>query len=273
MNRHSSASRRYGGFTIVELLIVVVVIAILASVTIVAFRGVQDRAINSMLQSTLNQATKALAIDYTTSGTYPDSLEAANNGKGIAGGQDVALAYRSNNATSPPSYCLSATSTRASALSYKYDSTVGASEAGACMTPGLAAAFYGNKTLSGAPVLTRTDATVDFSWGSSSPGPGVAVDNFSVRWSGYVTPTVSGSYTFTVTSDDGERLYVNNSLIVDRWVNQGPTAWSGTITLTQGVPVPIVYEMYEGAGGAVARLQWVPPSGSLQTIPAAALSN
>lgn len=44
------------GFTIVELLIVIVVIAILAAITIVAYTGIQNRAAGTVLQSDLRQA-------------------------------------------------------------------------------------------------------------------------------------------------------------------------------------------------------------------------
>lgn len=50
------------GFTIVELLIVVVVIAILAAITIVAFNGVQNRAKASAVQQSLAQAQKKVAL-------------------------------------------------------------------------------------------------------------------------------------------------------------------------------------------------------------------
>lgn len=50
---------QYSGFTIVELLIVIVVIGILAAITIVAYNGVQDRANGAKIQADLNQFTKA----------------------------------------------------------------------------------------------------------------------------------------------------------------------------------------------------------------------
>ena len=62
-------------------------------------------------------------------------------------------------------------------------------------------------------VLTRTDPTVDFDWASSAPDPAVQADNFSVRWSGQIMAPVTGNYTFTTTSDDGVRLYVNGQLL------------------------------------------------------------
>ncbi|MGY4893897.1 MAG: type II secretion system protein [Candidatus Saccharimonadota bacterium] len=55
-------AQKQKGFTIVELLIVIVVIAILAAVTIAAFTGVQNRARQSALQSDLNQAVKKISL-------------------------------------------------------------------------------------------------------------------------------------------------------------------------------------------------------------------
>jgi prepilin-type N-terminal cleavage/methylation domain-containing protein len=63
--------RKLPGFTIVELLIVIVVIAILAAITIVAFNGVQDRAKNTAMTSGINQYAKALINYGTINGQYP----------------------------------------------------------------------------------------------------------------------------------------------------------------------------------------------------------
>ena len=59
------------GFTIVELLIVVVVIAILAAITIVAYNGIQARAKDSQADSALNQVKKALELYKIDNGFYP----------------------------------------------------------------------------------------------------------------------------------------------------------------------------------------------------------
>ena len=67
------------GFTIVELLIVIVIIGILAAITIVAYNGIQDRARNASIQSDLTNFAKKLEtvrID-TSDGLYPTALTAA----------------------------------------------------------------------------------------------------------------------------------------------------------------------------------------------------
>lgn len=50
------------GFTIVELLIVIVVIAILASISVVAYNGVQDRSRNSKVAADINSIVKAINL-------------------------------------------------------------------------------------------------------------------------------------------------------------------------------------------------------------------
>ncbi len=59
------------GFTIVELLIVIVVIGILAAITIVAYNGIQSRATFSKVQSDLSAVNKALQVYYADNGSYP----------------------------------------------------------------------------------------------------------------------------------------------------------------------------------------------------------
>jgi glucose/arabinose dehydrogenase len=127
--------------------------------------------------------------------------------------------------------------------------------------PSFSGQYFNNVTLSGSPVLTRSDPVIDFDWGGGSPDPKVTVDNFSVRW----TKTQhfdAGTYTFTATSDDGVRLFVDGVKILDQWHNQGPTAYSADVTLSNANHT-VVMEYYEASGGAVAKLSWdfkTPPS-------------
>lgn len=59
------------GFTIVELLIVIVVIGILAAITIVAYNGIQQRARDAKMTSALTSANKKAQVEYNLNGTYP----------------------------------------------------------------------------------------------------------------------------------------------------------------------------------------------------------
>ena len=124
---------------------------------------------------------------------------------------------------------------------------------------GLSGRYYNNVTLSGSPVLTRSEA-VDFGWGTASPGTNVPVDRFSVRWSGVFEAPTTGTYRLQTVGDDGIRLTVNNTRMIDKWVNRSATTDTTTaFNLTAGQRVPIVLEYYENVGGAVARLRWQTP--------------
>src|SRR5205823_12237477 len=67
-----------------------------------------------------------------------------------------------------------------------------------------------------------------------SPMSGIPADNFTVRWTGQVQPQYSETYAFWTTTDDGVRLWVNNTLIIDKWLDQGATEYGATINLTGG---------------------------------------
>lgn len=66
-------SQKNNGFTIVELLIVIVVIGILAAITIVAYNGIQSKARDAQRVSDVDLITKALEIYYIDNGRYPGS--------------------------------------------------------------------------------------------------------------------------------------------------------------------------------------------------------
>lgn len=121
---------------------------------------------------------------------------------------------------------------------------------------GFGAQFF-NGTNFNTFLLTRLDSTINFDWGSGSPDPLVPANKFSARWTGEFRPphsTGSKNYRFTVTADDGVRLWVNGTPVVDKWKDQGPTSYSGTVALEAGSPVPIRMEYYESGLGATARL-------------------
>ena len=63
--------KKLSGFTIVELLIVIVVIAILATISIVAYNGVQARARDAQRQQDVKTIAKALEMYYIDNGKYP----------------------------------------------------------------------------------------------------------------------------------------------------------------------------------------------------------
>ncbi len=118
------------------------------------------------------------------------------------------------------------------------------------------------------PVLTQVEGPIDFSWRSGAPGPGIPADGFSARWTGFLISPVSGDFQIHTVSDDGVRLWLNDELTVDRWIDQSPTEYSAAISLTEGDPTPIRIEYYESQWDATLRLLWTPPGGSKEVVPA-----
>jgi hypothetical protein len=113
--------------------------------------------------------------------------------------------------------------------------------------------YFDNRHLIGSPALVRDDPEIRFNWGTGAPAPGLPVDNFSVRW----TRTLhfdEGTYVFYAVVDDGIRLYVDNVLIIDRWIT-GPHQASGVHYLPAGQHALRV-EYYEEFGEAYIHLWW-----------------
>jgi tetratricopeptide (TPR) repeat protein len=134
----------------------------------------------------------------------------------------------------------------------------GANAAGSGPGNGLMGEYFGNETFQGTPVR-RIDPQVNFDWGEGSPHPSIPNDHFSIRWTGLLEPPTTGLYTFTTRTDDGVRLWVDGKLIIDHWVGQPATEWSGTLDLVAGKKVDLKMEYFEGAVTAVAQLFWSPP--------------
>ena len=124
--------------------------------------------------------------------------------------------------------------------------------------PGLLGEYFDGMTPgAAAPLLTRTDAGINFDWGNGSPGPNVPVDYFSARWTGYITAAYSETYTFYVPSDNGVRVWINNQLMLDKWTPLDIAGWHNfAVPLTAGQAAPIKVEYAELYGGATITLYW-----------------
>jgi len=80
---------------------------------------------------------------------------------------------------------------------------------------GLKTEFFSNANWSGDPAATRTDTHVDLDWSTDSLPVNGDTAATSIRYSGQVTPTVSGEQVFKVRADGAVRLYVNGQKVLD----------------------------------------------------------
>ncbi|QQR51983.1 hypothetical protein IPG36_05275 [bacterium] len=129
--------------------------------------------------------------------------------------------------------------------------------------PGLLAEFFNNPTHSttfpssnAIAEIKRVDSEIDFSWGTNTPHAGtIGTDWFFGRWTGWYTPTASGSYTFGGINDDKMVVTVSGQSVYDNNGCGGSGCFGTTaVNLTAGQPVPIKVEYREDAGEAHAHL-------------------
>lgn len=114
------------GFTIVELLIVIVVIGILAVITIVAYNGIQQRALNTTLTTNLANAAKQMGAAYANSGVYPTTIPSDMK---YSNGVGMSLATTGDATT----FCINAQlATSGDILRMYYDSSGNGAATGVC---------------------------------------------------------------------------------------------------------------------------------------------
>jgi hypothetical protein len=107
---------------------------------------------------------------------------------------------------------------------------------------------------------TRVDTTVN---NNAVPAEIQNQSAYSTRWKGYVLPAYSETYTFYANTNKSIRLWVNDQLIIDNWVNSSQSESNGSIALQAGQSYKIRLDM----NGTNRSLSWSSPSQSKQIIP------
>ena len=125
-------------------------------------------------------------------------------------------------------------------------------------------------------MLERTDPVVSFNFGTASPeADKFANEEFSIRWKGSLIPRETGWYEFTVHTENGARLHVNDpwTPLIDAWVRSGPkTDFTGSRFLLAGRVYPLELEWFKfkEATSSIS-LFWKAPHGVKEIIPASNL--
>ncbi len=126
--------------------------------------------------------------------------------------------------------------------------------------PGLQGEYFKGAELAGAPAVTRIDRNINFNF-IFRPVPGFstgsfAADNFSARWTGFMTPAESGDYRIGVKADDGFRLWIDGKLVAEDWSTHGVSTKLVDFHVEKGRRYAIKLEYFQTTGDAKAEFVW-----------------
>lgn len=97
---------------------------------------------------------------------------------------------------------------------------------------------------------------IDLSWYSNPPVSGIDPFECSIRWTGKLKPTKSGTFTFAAQVDDGIRVWIDDYLIIDQWDLNDLGIFEGTIDLEAYKEYGLKVEYFNGMLEGEVRLLW-----------------
>jgi beta-glucosidase len=122
---------------------------------------------------------------------------------------------------------------------------------------GLKGEYFNNVSFSGEPVFVRNDKQIQFQWTLFGPDPErLSYDFWSVRWSGKLKAPETGTFKIGIDGNDGYRLYLDGSLILDNWIKRGRQALLADFNFEKGREYDLLIEFYEPVGNAWFNLIW-----------------
>ncbi len=200
--------------------------------------GVADSA------SPVSESGGTLPYTWTLAGVLPNGLTFGTATGTISGTPTVA---------GTSSFTLTVTDASGGSSQQSYNLVVDSSAVTECPSAAIpwTGQYYPNATLSNSPKFTQNDANINFNWGTNGPGGGLGKDNFSVRWT-RTSNFAAGNYTFTLSTDEGSRMYVDNVLIapLNSWSAAQTTSFTQFMTGWHTIKV----EYNEKSGSARASL-------------------
>lgn len=132
---------------------------------------------------------------------------------------------------------------------------------------GLFGRYYNNPNFSGVPTA-KVDNNILFNWGLNQPAAGVPADRFSVRWTGFLVPTVSGDYTFHIDTTDQINFTLQGTELLNfNGGGQYLEVRSTRQTLIAGQRYQVKLDLVAADGPKRLRLRWTRPDGGFDTIP------
>jgi hypothetical protein len=130
---------------------------------------------------------------------------------------------------------------------------------------GLRGNYYGDHAFRRL-VETRIDPQIRFDW-PGEPLAGMPADHFTVRWRGRLQPTSSGVHTFIIRSDDGVRLWLDSTLLIDTWHRPDIADQQGEIALEAGRMYDVRIDYFDNTQGGEITWWWQPPGQPRALVP------
>ena len=124
------------------------------------------------------------------------------------------------------------------------------------VSEGWSGEYFNNVDFAGSPVATSFDPWIGFEWEDESPMPGVYSDHFSARWKTKMH-LKTDHYRFCAMSDDGVRIYVGGTLVLDHWHPNNGVAYCEEYWASTGT-YEVKVEYYEDGGKALIYVWWEP---------------
>ena len=135
---------------------------------------------------------------------------------------------------------------------------------------GLTGEYFNNRWLHDTAYNTLIDDEIDMDFGEGLITQ-TAKNFISIRWTGYIKPSYAEIYTFSITSDDGSRLYIDDELLFDDFLSDSGTFVANYTFATANLLYPIRVEYRENSGNASIVMKWESASQALQIVPKSAL--
>ena len=122
---------------------------------------------------------------------------------------------------------------------------------------GLKGSYFSDSELKGKLEFEKQDEQLNFKWTLYSPNPEkLQPDNYSIRWTGKLEAPKSGKYQLGLRGNDGFRLFLNGSLLIDNWEKLSYSTKTVEVEFNKGQKYDMVVEFHENRGEANIELIW-----------------
>lgn len=140
-----------------------------------------------------------------------------------------------------------------------YSAATGSSE------KGLTASYYDNPNFAGEPRLQQLEKNVDVIWKDSSPLTQQWGSSFSIRWTGFLVPPVSGTYKIGANGFSAYQLFIDDELLVSFEHMHHPGIKSKEVDLEAGRFYKLRLDYVAEGLDPQAQLLWAPPDADYET--------